>query len=356
MGDNSNGIIDKNGPKSLMDDVEKDEAPEQVKVPGLTWKQALCRREFYLLWVTRLSVVLITQVVAAMYKAFGQTFIFDDQFLALVGSAASVFNCSGRLVYGLIMDKTSYRIGMSIEAVLLSLLVSSFYLTKVIDPPVGLISVNACQNLTSQFHPASDGAGFNLSINEMEGKFKLVANDVISDGNDQLRLASPVINATRIDDLCASVLKCVDEARDSYGCEDCNHSVVTSETSTLTKAVYAIWVWSIFLTFPGTYSMQPAVTAQTFGHRHAGTIYAFLFSSDIVNNLMVATLTTTLKEKFCYSGLFLIISIWGIVALIATLLYPKSPDPGRLSLSKKREEKVGQKEYKRAPGIETEMT
>ena len=91
--------------------------------------------------------------------------------------------------------------------------------------------------------------------------------------------------------------------------------------------------------------------------RHAGTIYAFLFSSDIVNNLMVATLTTTLKEKFCYSGLFLIISIWGIVALIATLLYPKSPDPGRLSSSlKKREEKVGQKEYKRAPGIETEMT
>ena len=41
---------------------------------------------------------------------------------------------------------------MSIEAVLLSLLVSSFYLTKVIDPPVGLISVDACQNLTSQIH------------------------------------------------------------------------------------------------------------------------------------------------------------------------------------------------------------
>ena len=89
--------------------------------------------------------------------------------------------------------------------------------------------------------------------------------------------------------------------------------------------------------------------------RHAGTIYAFLFSSDIVNNLMVATLTATLREKFCYSGLFLIISIWGIVALIATLLYPKSPDPAKL-LKKKRDEKIGQNEYKRAPGIETEMT
>ena len=158
--DNSDATIVKNGPKSLIDDVEKDAGKEKVKLEGLTWKQALCRKEFYLLWITRLSVVLITQVVAAMYKAFGQTFIFDDQFLAMVGSAASVFNCSGRLIYGLIMDKTSYRIGMSIEAVILSLLVSSFYLTKVIDPPVGLISVKACQNLTSQIYQM-DRTGLN---------------------------------------------------------------------------------------------------------------------------------------------------------------------------------------------------
>ena len=69
---------------------------------------------------------------------------------------------------------------------------------------------------------------------------------------------------------------------------------------------------------------------------------------------MVATLSTTLKEKFGYLGLFLTISVWGIVALVATLLYPKSPDPCRSF--KKRGEKGGQKEYKRAPGIETEMT
>ena len=161
VADNSNYTNEKNGPKPLIEDVEKDDAKEELKVPGLTWKQALRRKEFYILWVTRLSVVLITQVVAAMYKAFGQTFIFDDQFLAMVGSAASVFNCSGRLVYGLIMDKTSYRIGMSIEAVILSLLVSSFYLTKVIDPPVGLISVDACQNLTSQIHPTPDWTRLN---------------------------------------------------------------------------------------------------------------------------------------------------------------------------------------------------
>jgi hypothetical protein len=39
------------------------------------------------------------------------------------------------------------------------------------------------------------------------------------------------------------------------------------ETAISTKIVYALWIWCIFLTFPGTYSMQPAVTTQTFGHK-----------------------------------------------------------------------------------------
>ena len=39
------------------------------------------------------------------------------------------------------------------------------------------------------------------------------------------------------------------------------------ETAAITKVVYAIWVWCIFLTFPGTYAMQPAITTQTFGHK-----------------------------------------------------------------------------------------
>ena len=43
--------------------------------------------------------------------------------------------------------------------------------------------------------------------------------------------------------------------------------------------------------FPGTFSTQPAVTTQTFGHKYGGFIYAFLFSSDIINNLLVATMS-----------------------------------------------------------------
>ena len=36
---------------------------------------------------------------------------------------------------------------------------------------------------------------------------------------------------------------------------------------TQSKAMFAIWVWAIFFTFPGTYAIQPAVINQTFGQK-----------------------------------------------------------------------------------------
>ena len=79
--------------------------------------------------------------------------------------------------------------------------------------------------------------------------------------------------------------------------------------------VYALWVWAIYLTFPGTYSTQPAVTTQTFGHKYGGFIYAFLFSSDIVNNLLVGVMSKRILDTWGYLGLFLILAVFGYVCL-----------------------------------------
>ncbi|XP_053403164.1 oxalate:formate antiporter-like [Mercenaria mercenaria] len=48
----------------------------------------------------------------SLYKAYGQTFIDDDQFLALVGSISSVFNSICRPVWGFIMDKYGFQISV----------------------------------------------------------------------------------------------------------------------------------------------------------------------------------------------------------------------------------------------------
>ena len=53
---------------------------------------------------------------------------------------------------------------------------------------------------------------------------------------------------------------------------------------------------------------------------------------------MVAALQKYLRETYGYLGLFLIVSIWGLVALTATLFYPRNPGPekGRHSVDKSR--------------------
>jgi len=192
----------------------------------LTPREALKTKEFYLLWITRFCAVLITQSVSGFYKAFGQTFIADDHFLSFVGAVSSVFNCTGRLFYGLLMDRTTYKTAMLLEMTSLTLLVASLTLTQ-------------------------------------------------------------------------------------YG----------------GRAMFAAWIWLVYFTFPGTFSTQPAVTTQTFGHKYGGTIYGFLFTSDILNNFMVGALSETLLKSGGWSAMFICLSVFSLVAFFVTLLFPRDPRP-----------------------------
>lgn len=51
------------------------------------------------------------------------------------------------------MDKSSYKLGMSIESIMLTLLVSTFYLTSLVDPTASadetaaILSENVCRGL-----------------------------------------------------------------------------------------------------------------------------------------------------------------------------------------------------------------
>lgn len=70
------------------------------------------------------------QFINTMYKAFGQQFITDDHFLAFVGSVASIFNAGGRLTWGLLYDKTSFRFCINALCGLLSILMFTFELAN----------------------------------------------------------------------------------------------------------------------------------------------------------------------------------------------------------------------------------
>jgi len=86
--------------------------------------------EFWILWTT---FVLNTQAVGyinSMYKAFGQTFIKDDHFLAVVGAFAAIFNSGGRVMWGHLCDVFGYKMCMMLVTSLITLLFSTLYLTE----------------------------------------------------------------------------------------------------------------------------------------------------------------------------------------------------------------------------------
>ena len=54
----------------------------------------------------------------------------------------------------------------------------------------------------------------------------------------------------------------------------------------------------------------------------------------IDNFFQVATMSKKIKEAYGYLGLFLIISVWGILALTATFFYPLRPSPEKIKRRK----------------------
>lgn len=70
------------------------------------------------------------QFINTLEKAYGQRFISDDHFLAFVGSIASIFNAGGRLFWGYLYDKTSFRVCLNILSGVLSILMFTFELAE----------------------------------------------------------------------------------------------------------------------------------------------------------------------------------------------------------------------------------
>jgi len=96
-------------------------------------------------------------------------------------------------------------------------------------------------------------------------------------------------------------------------------------TAILGKAFFPLWIWLIYFTFPGTYATQPAVTTQTFGHKYGGTIYGFLFTSDIINNLLVGVLSKAVLDAGGWVGFFLVLACFSVFAFGITCVFPSSP-------------------------------
>ena len=92
----------------------------------------LKKANFYVLWLMMLLAGFAVFFTATLYKFFGLTFIQDDHFLAIVGSAGSISNCAGRIVWGLIADRISYKFALVLQSGIMTVFLLTLYATSVV--------------------------------------------------------------------------------------------------------------------------------------------------------------------------------------------------------------------------------
>ncbi|CAH8641098.1 unnamed protein product [Schistosoma margrebowiei] len=72
-----------------------------------------------------------TQTIVSLYRLlsfmlFGAQYIDDDQFLSIVATFSSLFNAGGRVIWGAIVDRLSFKIPMMIMLVIWAIVLLSF--------------------------------------------------------------------------------------------------------------------------------------------------------------------------------------------------------------------------------------
>ena len=124
----------KNGDRFKDDQVRLINSPSQRQtsnaVSGAHPLKVVKSFSFYYLWVMFLLAGFAVSFISSLYKVFGLSFIDDDQFLAIVGSTSSILNCTGRIVWGLIADRVSFKFALVLQSGTMAVFLLTFYATS----------------------------------------------------------------------------------------------------------------------------------------------------------------------------------------------------------------------------------
>ena len=119
MEDNSK-VQESDGKETLKENrAETEVSPPREVLP----RKLLKRWDFHLLWLAYMILGGSETYITSVYKAFGETFIYSDRFLAIVGSLGSVGAFSAKITFGIIADhfdsKSTLAVVVSIAVVVM---------------------------------------------------------------------------------------------------------------------------------------------------------------------------------------------------------------------------------------------
>ncbi|XP_076453917.1 apicoplast pyruvate carrier 1-like isoform X2 [Babylonia areolata] len=101
------------------------------KEEALGPRDVLKQKAFYQLWFIFLLNGQGVLFVSTLYKAYGQTFIADDVFLAWVGTFAAFCNAGGRIFWGSVADRYSFKTAMLCLCTMFTILMLTLGLSSV---------------------------------------------------------------------------------------------------------------------------------------------------------------------------------------------------------------------------------
>jgi MFS family permease len=92
--------------------------------------QMVKKQSFYMLWFAFLFNGLAVLFTATLYKFFGLRIKAGDHFLAAVGSVSAILNCVGRIVWGIVADKVSYKFALTIISSIMTIFLLTIYIAS----------------------------------------------------------------------------------------------------------------------------------------------------------------------------------------------------------------------------------
>lgn len=105
-----------------------------LRTAGLHPKELFASREFYLIWGIFACHMIPVSYLLTYYKNYGLTFIDDDHYLSTIGAVGSFVSCFGKIAFGIILDRTSYKLCLALLSAGISVSVELLYFAQFVEP------------------------------------------------------------------------------------------------------------------------------------------------------------------------------------------------------------------------------
>ena len=89
---------------------ECNEGSSDNKETGLTIKETIKRKDFWILWTIFMAVQLMQSFINSYQKAFGIKFINDDVYFSYVGLVSGILNGGSRIFWGKLYDWKGFKV------------------------------------------------------------------------------------------------------------------------------------------------------------------------------------------------------------------------------------------------------